>query len=825
MATPILSVVSWVFALFASLFALMAFSRGLMHLWRQFSSGGPEPERTTPVFQRLGTLMWTILSHREFRGRPWVKVAHWLVMFSFPLLFLTLISAYVHLRDQLWALPFIGHFAPWEWVVEFFAWAGLIGIIVLMRRRRQEGSGSIAEAAMSGPHPSHEDSSDLLLRRRGHSAYLASRFLGSTRWQALFVEWVILIVCACIVLLRIMEYALLVTVDTGISAAIWWHYPLTSWAGMILGPSGFGLSVTVLANCIVLVALLKILTSMLWMMVVGVQTSMGVAWHRFLAIANIYARRNPDGSQSLGPAAPMLINGSPVTSPDDCDDLPDDAVLGTGTVEDLSWKDRLDFYTCTECGRCQELCPAWNTAKPLSPKLFVLSMRDHIHSVSRMELSEQEIPETDTDIQALRNGDQSYEHSVRLLEKGLEPTPHSLDLLDVLAASGATGPLGVADVQAPLVPNVISEEALWDCTMCGACVEQCPVDIEHIDHIIDLRRHQVLMEAAFPKELGRAFRGMESKANPYNQPARKRMEWAKNLDFEVPVIGIDVESAEDVDWVFWVGCAGAFDDRGRATSAAIAELLHVAGVSFAVLGQAESCTGDPARRAGNEPLFQMLAAAAIETLHDAHVTKIVVSCAHCFNTIAGEFPQLGGRFEVVHHTQLLNRLVREGLLVPVAPTSDEDASSEPVRVTYHDPCFLGRHNQIYEAPRELVSSLPGVDMVEMPRNRDRAMCCGAGGAHAWFEESRGTRIADARIVEAQETGADIVATACPFCSQMLGSATGASVADIIPPAIRADMDGSAMENTRVGGQERGKTPEVRDVAIMLRDAVRRGFTQ
>ena len=343
------------------------------------------------------------------------------------------------------------------------------------------------------------------------------------------------------------------------------------------------------------------------------------------------------------------------------------------------------------------------------------------------------------------------------------------------------------------------------------------------------------MEGAFPRELGRAFRGMESKANPYNQPARKRMDWAKKLDFDIPVVGEDIEDASEVDYLFWVGCAGAYDDTAKKTSAAVAELLHTAGVSFAVLGSGESCTGDPARRAGNEALFQMLAAQAIDTLKEAKPQKIVVSCAHCFNTIAGEYPELGGTFDVVHHTQLLNRLVRDGLLTPVAPTSaastGADSTDEagaqsagsapsvgaPLKVTYHDACFLGRHNRVYEPPRELVGSLPNVELVEMPRNRDRAMCCGAGGAHAWFEETRGTRIADARIVEAASTGADVVATACPFCSQMLGSASGTSAG-----FVSSDADQGGANNDAATASSGGKLPEVRDVAVMLLESVKRG---
>jgi len=813
MASPLLSTLSWAIALLATLFGLISFVRGIASIWRQVSQGKPAPGRLRPFWGRLGGMLAAALTHREFKGRTAVKVAHWFVMISFPLLFLTLVTGYVQLRDQTWSLPLIGHFIPWEWLTELFAWGGLIGIGVLMVARRRAGSGAPGEAALSGdqsdvggaaasPSTREGTRADGHFPRDGSPSGIASRFLGSTKWQALFVEWVVLVVCLCVVVLRGLEYALFGDATSGAdlnAVATAWHFPLTAWLGALL--RGAGATPVVLANLVVVMSAIKITVSMAWLMVVGVQTSMGVAWHRFLAVINLYARREPDGAKALGPAAPLLVDGAPLT---DIEQIPDNAVLGVGTAEDLSWKARLDFYSCTECGRCQEMCPAWNTEKPLSPKLLVLALRDHVDAIGATEVTEQVVPDS-----------QVPEDGGVLLEKGLDPLAHTGDVLGALAASGATGPTGVPVVAGPLVPDVISPEVLWDCTMCGACVDQCPVDIEHVDHILDLRRHQVLMEGAFPHELGRAFRGMETKGSPYNLPARKRLDWAKNLDFDVPVIGEDVASADEVDYLFWVGCAGASDDRAKRTTAAVAELLHTAGVSFAVLGSAESCTGDPARRAGNEVLFQMLAAQAIDTLHEAKAHKIVVTCAHCFNAIAGEFPQLGGQFDVIHHTQLLNRLVRDGLLRPVAPPAADATVAAPT-ITYHDPCFLGRHNRIYEPPRELLGALPGLELVEMPRNRDRAMCCGAGGARAWMEETRGIRIADARMSEAAATGASVVATACPFCSQMLGSATGSSVPQ--PVGVTAGAGGSIDE----GGPAPVPMPEVKDVALLLLDAVHRG---
>ena len=369
------------------------------------------------------------------------------------------------------------------------------------------------------------------------------------------------------------------------------------------------------------------------------------------------------------------------------------------------------------------------------------------------------------------------------------------------------------DIAAPLTaynphgPDaVIDEDVLWSCTTCGACVEQCPVDIEHVDHIVDMRRYQTLIESAFPAELGGLFKNLEGKGNPWGMGARARLDWAKDLPFPVKVLGQDVEKASDVEWLFWVGCAGAYEDRAKKTTRAVAELLDTAGVSFAVLGDGETCTGDSARRAGNELLFQTLAEQNVETFGEFGVTKVVVTCAHCFNTIKNEYPQLGGKFEVVHHTQLLNRLVRDKKLVPVARPTDvpgmssaKNAASTAATVTYHDPCYLGRHNDVYAPPRELIGALPGVELREMERTKEKSFCCGAGGARMWMEEKLGTRINTNRTEEAIATGAERIAIGCPFCRVMISDGLTAKQAEGEAEAV-----------------------EVVDVAQMLLAAVRRG---
>ncbi|MGW4743164.1 (Fe-S)-binding protein, partial [Nocardia xishanensis] len=427
-----------------------------------------------------------------------------------------------------------------------------------------------------------------------------------------------------------------------------------------------------------------------------------------------------------------------------------------GRIEDFSWKGILDFTTCTECGRCQSQCPAWNTGKPLSPKLLIMSLRDHTYAKAPYLL-------------AGGRTDMGGEE-VGLVDAEGKPDEAALARISEAARAEAERPLvGGADVE-----GVIDPEVLWSCTTCGACVEQCPVDIEHVDHIIDMRRYQVLIESEFPSELAGLFKNLENKGNPWGQNAKDRLNWINELDFQIPVFGQDAESFEGFEYLFWVGCAGAYEDRAKKTTKAVAELLATAGVKFMVLGQEETCTGDSARRAGNEFLFQQLAGQNIEVLNSVFAgveerkKKIVVTCAHCFNALNNEYPQVGGSYEVVHHTQLLNRLVRQKKLVPVASVTQN--------VTYHDPCYLGRHNKVYNAPRELMQA-SGSTLVEMPRHGERSMCCGAGGARMWMEEQLGKRINIDRVDEGLNTlsasngragsAPGKIATGCPFCRVML----------------------------------------------------------
>ena len=516
--------------------------------------------------------------------------------------------------------------------------------------------------------------------------------------------------------------------------------------------------------------------------------------HIGAAPVNVYTSRRPN---ALGPLLPIYHDGQPV----DFEDPPEDASFGKGHIGDFTWKGYVDLMACTECGRCQSQCPAWNTGKPLSPKLMIMDLRDAMFTQAPYLLA------TGGEHPGSRGPGELHEQALasvspQVREQVERPFIGSREGSEHAADDGYT--FDGHRTNAPDLP-IIDQDALWSCTMCGACVEQCPVDIEHIDHFVDMRRYQVLIESAFPSELGGMFKNLENKANPWGMSARARLDWAKDLPFQVKQVGVDVETLDQVDYLFWVGCAGAYEDRAKKTTRAVAELLDAAGVTFAVLGDGETCTGDPARRAGNEFLYQTLAQANVETLNEAKATKIVVTCAHCFNTIKNEYPQIagGGGYEVVHHTQLLNRLVRDKLLVPVSRPDQADTSdvaSTAGTVTYHDPCYLGRHNGVYAPPRELIGSLPGVELREMPRSGDTSFCCGAGGAQMWMEEKLGTRVNNNRTAEAIATGAGRIAVGCPFCNIMLS-------------------DGLTQQQSDAGAGAHEEV-EVVDVAQMLLAAVR-----
>ena len=649
--------------------------------------GQPDPTRFNDPRSRFVTMLRETLGHTRMLKWSVVGAAHWFVMVGFILLASLVVAAYVEVVDPTRSLPLVGKWTLFGLVTEALSVLGVVAIATLIIIRLTN-----------------------LPRRRSRS-----RFAGSTAWQAYYVEYTILAVLTLGLLVRGTKAA-----GDGLPYPVW-AAPVSHALGAIMPTS---------ETLISILALGKILVSMTWVIVISLNVTMGVAWHRFTAFPNIYFKRSGSDAPALGALKPMTTGGKPIDF-EQAD--PEVDQFGVAAAEQFSWKGLLDFTTCTECGRCQDQCPAWNTGKPLSPKLVVLSLRDHAYAKAPYLLA---------------GGGRTPAGE----EKG---SPEQLAGVPASALAEAQRPL-VGDADAA---GIIAPDALWACTTCGACVEQCPVDIEHVDHIVDMRRHQVLIESSFPPEAGAMLRNLENKGNPWGAAPNTRADWTKGLDFEVPRAA---DGDGQFEYLFWVGCAGAFEDRAKKTTRAVATLLHQAGVSFAILGEGETCTGDPARRIGNEFLFQMLAQQNVETLNEVfgdrppERRKIVATCPHCFNTLGNEYGQFGGEFEVIHHTQLLSQLVRDGRLTPIRPVDGG--------VTWHDPCYLGRHNRVYAPPRELL----GDSLVEMPRNSERSFCCGAGGARMWMEERIGKRINTERIEEAIATGANTIAVGCPFCFTMLG---------------------------------------------------------
>src|SRR5277367_41962 len=678
--------------------ALLA-ARRVLWLAKLTLSGQPVTGRTDDVGTRIWTQIIEVFGQRRLLKWSVPGVAHFLTMWGFIILITVYVEAYGTLFVPNFHIPIVGQSDALGFLQDFIALSVVAGIATF---------------------------SIIRLRSEPKEYGRQSRFYGSHTGGA----WLILFM----IFLVIFSYSIYrgAAVNTG-------NFPYGGGAffshamGALMRP--LGLTANEWIETFSLLA--HIAVALIFLLIVLHSKHL----HIFLAPINVTFKRLPDG---LGPLLPLESGGKPI----DFEDPAEDAVFGRGKIEDFTWKGMLDFATCTECGRCQSQCPAWNTGKPLSPKLVIMDLRDHWMAKAPYILGEKTAePLEGLDLETTK------EEGHHVPESGFGRVPGH-------GPEQAARPLvGTAEQG-----GVIDPDVLWSCVTCGACVEQCPVDIEHIDHIVDLRRYQVMMESEFPSELSVLFKNLENKGNPWGQNAADRTNWIDEVDFDVPVYGEDVDSFDGYEYLFWVGCAGAYDDKAKKTTKAVAELLAIAGVEYLVLGTGETCNGDSARRSGNEFLFQQLAQQAVETLDglfegvETVDRKIVVTCPHCFNTIGREYRQLGSNYTVLHHTQLLNRLVRDKKLVPVSRVSED--------ITYHDPCFLGRHNKVYEAPRELIGAA-GAKLTEMPRHADRSFCCGAGGARMWMEEHIGKRINHERVDEALATGATTVATACPFCRVMV----------------------------------------------------------
>ncbi|MGI9164006.1 MAG: heterodisulfide reductase-related iron-sulfur binding cluster [Mycobacterium sp.] len=689
----------------------------VLWLTRLINSGqrtADEGGRKDDLGERIATQFREVFGQTRLLRWSIPGIAHFFTMWGFFILATVYLEAYGVLFDPKFAIPVVGTWGILGFLQDFFAVAVLLGIITFAIIR---------------------------LRSEPKEYGRSSRFYGSHTGGA----WLILVMIFNV----IWTYALFRGAAVANGNLPYGKSAFFSHAvGALLSPLGHN------ANEIIeTVALLLHIGVMLVFLLIVLHSK---HLHIGLAPLNVTFKRLPN---ALGPLLPMESRGEYINF----EDPAEDSVFGRGKIEDFTWKGYLDFTTCTECGRCQSQCPAWNTGKPLSPKILIMDLRDHLFAKAPYIFGTREHV-TDALVDSEGGLEIGPDNPHHVPESGFERVPAHSPLQATRPLVGDAAALGVID------PDV-----LWSCTTCGACVEQCPVDIEHIDHIVDMRRYQVMMESEFPSELAGLYKNLETKGNPWGQNSKERLTWIDEVNFDVPVYGKDVDSFAGFEYLFWVGCAGSLDDRAKKTTKAVAELLSAAGVKFLVLGDGETCTGDSARRSGNEFLFQQLATQNVETINGLFEgveqvdRKVVVTCPHCFNTLGREYPQVGGDYSVLHHTQLLNRLVRDKKLIPVQGTGGANGSAGTL--TYHDPCYLGRHNKVYEAPRELISA-SGATLTEMPRHAERGFCCGAGGARMWMEEHLGTRVNHNRVDEALTLDATTIATGCPFCRVMLSDGVG-----------------------------------------------------
>ncbi len=642
----------WPIGISATLIAVAVASRRGLFLGRLIGTGRADPTRRRSGGRRARREVTEVLGQRRLLRKHTAGAAHAAVFWGFLVLLLTVVEAYGALFDADFALPVIGHSSALGLVEDLFACLVLVGVTTFLAVR-----------LTSRP------------RRLGR----ASRFYGSHTAVAYGLLAMIFLVIATLLVYRGAASVTGHLPDGGLAFA-------SRAIGHLLAPLGLDAvarieTIALDANIVVIALFLALLP---------------YTKHLHIALAPLNVAFGRERRLGGLHETPLL----------DLDSLDEETLLGVGRIGEFSWKQLLDFATCTECGRCQSVCPAWESGKALSPKLLVMDLRD-----------------------------------------------------ELFASSGAGGE-GRA-----LVPGVITPEVLWVCTTCGACVQECPVDIEHVDAIVDLRRHQVMSESSFPEEAAVMLRNVESRGDAFGAGPAGRLDWAADLGFEVEVVADVVDPG--VEYLLWVGCAGAQDERARRTVRALARLLHRAGVRFAVLGARESCTGDPARRLGNEFLFQEQARRNIETLSSAAVRRVVTTCPHCLNTIGSEYPALGGDFVVVHHSQLLAELVASGRL----PAGDLGS-----RITFHDPCYLGRHQGVFDEPRAVLGAAGG-ELVELARSREQSFCCGAGGARMWLEEPVSQRVNLLRTDEALQTGSSVIATACPYCRIMLDDGVRSRGAD------------------------------------------------
>ena len=616
--------------------------------------GGQPVQRSGDVPRRARNEATIVLGQRKLLQRFGPGLIHAIIFWGFLVLAPTILIALIGVVDKHSTLPWLGDQGWFAFLVDLFAVLVLVAVLAAVWIRKVQ-----RPARFQG---SHLGEADLIL------AMIATIATTLLLWHATRIA------------LGLNEWP-----------ASW--SPVSNALSHLFGDDA---TTRVLERVFVWVHVLTILTFLAYL-------PRSKHLHIVTAAFNVWFARTGPG----GRLEPLRF---------DDEDVPEEDIrFGAGTAADLTWKQVLDTFSCTECGRCQDACPAWATGKALSPKLLIMGLRDQVFA----------------------------DGGAGVRARG----------------GGATRESDAPEAElAALVPNAVTDEVVWDCVTCGACVQECPVSIEHVDHIVDLRRHLVMVESSFPAEAEPMLRDVERASNPWGKAQSERADWAAELAVRVLEPGDPAP-----EYLYWVGCASSFDERARRTAESTAKLLQTAGVDFAILGPRESCTGDPARRIGNEYVFQAFAEQNVATLNEAGVTKIVANCPHCFNTLANEYPDFGGRYEVIHHSELLATLVRDGRLSP--------QRTEGLSVTYHDSCYLARHNDVLAEPRELVAAVG--EPVEMERHGKRTFCCGAGGAHMWMEE-RGKPINEERVRQAAATGADTLAVACPFCTVMLGDGVPSS---------------------------------------------------
>lgn len=637
------------------LVSLGAFARRSAELVGYLRLGAPEDRRPRNWYQKIKEQVLVVFGQRKLLQWSIPGLMHFFIFWGFIVLFTTIVEAFGAVYQEGFHLPLIGRWGPLGALQDFFIVAVLASIVVAFAIRK--------------------------LQRPG-------RFGGSHLREADYI----LLAIAGIMLTILLSRAAQISLDV---------FPYdTRWTPASAGAAS-------LFENLSLAAREAIDSVFLWwhsLLILGFLVYLTYSKHLHIVTAGLnvlFTSERPKGALK-----PMHL---------DIENMSEDDRFGAGKVTDLTWKQLLDTFTCTECGRCQSQCPAWNTGKPLSPKLLIMDLRDHL-----------------------------FENGPRLLE-----AQKAGDEAFAAAVAGLPS----------LNPDVVEDEVIWDCTTCGACVQACPVNIEHIDAIVDMRRNLVMSESRFPREMQSALQNMETTGNPWGQPPQAREDWMKGTSRQEPLEIPHISEAPDAEVLFWVGCAGAFDDRNKKVVYDFARLMQIAGIKFAVLGQEEACTGDPARRMGAEYIFQMLAEQNVETLNGYAVKTIVTICPHCFNTMLNEYPQYGGMFEVVHHTEYLAKLLYDGRLSPSVQIDSD--------ITYHDPCYLARHNDVWKGARDVIESIPGARYGELHRHGHTTFCCGAGGGRMWMEENMGRRVNIERTDEALASAADTIAVGCPFCNIML----------------------------------------------------------